>query len=229
MLEPRSLSRSLHELIRAKFPRGLQLAASVIAPASKPMLIGMCATFLIKNSLFRKVSVAGRERTRGKSLSPMERGMLLLRFRRRPTRYEHWARCPAEIFFRITKVLALPKIINGAAARNSAIAQTALCHEEGAARRFLLFLSRVRRVSLGILFALDKIVSPWFLLKRPVAFASYNTDFNDMTSFAFAYLFVQMYSLQFISFKLLNIRLFNSHLTHFVANTMNFIRSRGAF
>lgn len=142
MLEPRSLSRSLHELIRAKFPRELQLAASIIAPASRPMLIGMCATFLIKNSLFRKVSVAGRERTRGKSLSPMERGMLLLRSRRRPTSYEHWARCPAEIFFRITKVLALPKIINDAAARNSAIAQTAATKKAPPGDFF--YFSRVR-------------------------------------------------------------------------------------
>lgn len=127
-------------------------------------------------------------------------------------------------FSRITKVLALPKIINGAAARNSgAIAQTAATKNEEGAGRFLLFLSRARRVSLGILFVLDEIVSPWFLLRRPVAFASYNDDFNDITSFAFAYLFVQMYSLQFASSKLLY-----SHIQlefNFVPNTVNFVRS----
>lgn len=94
-------------------------------------------------------------------------------------------------FSRITKVLALPKIINGVAARNSgAIAQT-VANGRRRRRRFLSF-SSATRVTRNFI-RLDEIASPCFPFRRPVAFASQRDDVNSICDI----LFIEMHSLQF--------------------------------
>jgi len=119
------------------------------------------------------------------------------------------------------KVLALPKIINGAAVRNNGvIAQTAATNEGNIDDLF--HFSRARCVCrLKFYSPLTELFLPAFL-SNLLWLSSTIMTANNIILFAFAYLFLQIY----IRFNLLlsnYIHVFNSHLTRFVIITVSFI------